>query len=254
MGETPHNRFQDFFEEGHYLALKNHLYNYLLRKRAVEKTLDPPPEGLVLEIGSGISPVMTRARRIVYSDLSWDALAVLRQAQPRAGHVVADGTRLPFSSGSAECVISSEVLEHVENDRQAIAEIARVLAPGGAFVVTFPHRQFYFAADDRFVRHYRRYELSDMLERLEAAGLQPVHVRKVLGPLEKLTMFSIVSAFALVQKLGLGAGGRQSSGFIRFAAPIFRLANRLFSVVARFDAWLMPRALATVLLVKARKQ
>jgi hypothetical protein len=50
------NRFQDFFENEKYVSLKNHLYNYLLRRRAVEKAMQNEPKELVLEIGSGISP------------------------------------------------------------------------------------------------------------------------------------------------------------------------------------------------------
>ncbi len=39
MDSNDGNRFADFFKEGKYVTLKNHLYNYLLRKRAIEKCL-----------------------------------------------------------------------------------------------------------------------------------------------------------------------------------------------------------------------
>lgn len=93
------NRFQSLFEEDKYVILKNYLYNYLLRKLAVEKNLLQERPELILEVGSGISPVMTRTNRIIYSDLSFRALQILKHAHGKGWYVVADGMRLPFKSG-----------------------------------------------------------------------------------------------------------------------------------------------------------
>ncbi len=50
----------------------------------------------------------------------------------------ADVTKLPFADGSFDVVICSEVLEHIEDNRTAVAELVRVLKPGGDLVVTVP--------------------------------------------------------------------------------------------------------------------
>ena len=65
MNHSKTNRFQDFFEESKYTLLKNYLYNYRLRKMAVEKSLQNENIKLILEVGSGISPVMTRTNLII---------------------------------------------------------------------------------------------------------------------------------------------------------------------------------------------
>ncbi len=75
------NRFDDFFKEGNYLILKNHLYNYLLRKRAIEKCVQQETPALILEVGSGISPVMTKFNSTIYSDVSYEAVRLLKQIQ-----------------------------------------------------------------------------------------------------------------------------------------------------------------------------
>lgn len=54
MNHSKANRFQNFFEENKYTLLKNYLYNYLLRKMAVEKSLQHENIKLILEVGSGI--------------------------------------------------------------------------------------------------------------------------------------------------------------------------------------------------------
>lgn len=255
MTSNNENRFDDFFENEKYVSLKNYLYNYLIRKRAVEKAMQNEKKELVLEIGSGISPVLTSWDRIVYSDLSASALRMLKQIHGKGQYVVADAMNLPFEADSFSHVISSEVLEHLEDDRKSLREIARVTKPDGVLIVTFPHRHFYFAHDDRFVNHYRRYEISEMISRLEDVGFYPVHMRKVLGPLEKLTMLPVTICVSVLQNLN------QKKRFKKMQAPppdilinLFKWLNRFYAGLAWIDAMIMPRALSTVLLIKAKKK
>ncbi|MCX5832500.1 MAG: hypothetical protein NT140_11565 [Deltaproteobacteria bacterium] len=67
------NRFDDFFADNACVLLKNHLYNYLLRRRAVRKCLSAEIGELTLEVGSGLSPMTEASDRIVYSELSFSA-------------------------------------------------------------------------------------------------------------------------------------------------------------------------------------
>lgn len=248
------NRFQEFFEEDRYVSLKNYLYNYLLRKAAVEKSLQRERPELILEVGSGISPVMTRTGRIVYSDVSLTAIQNLKRTHKTGYHVVADGLKLPFKPGVFSHTICSEVLEHLEDDRRALRELARVMRPAGRLIVTFPHKRLYFANDDRFVQHLRRYEIHEMKTRLKDAGLTPICVQKVLGPLEKLTMSFVVFCFSKTRKYGSRKGKQpQNKRVTNIAAPLFKWANRVYMGIVWLDAKIMPRALATVVLIQAEK-
>ena len=255
MKQSEGNRFQEFFMDDKYIILKNYLYNYLLRKHAVEKTFRNEKHDITLEVGSGISPVVTADNHIVYSDLSLLALRQLKQSLGKGMYVVADGMQLPFRSGSFSHAISSEVLEHLEDDRKALNEIARVIKPSGSFIVTFPHRRFYFANDDRFVKHFRRYELSEMKDRIKESGLNPVFVRKVLGPLEKITMCMAIFFFSMVQRFHKSNEKHaQSSRNLFLFSYFFKLINRLYAGLVWIDAIIMPKALSTVLLIKAVKK
>jgi SAM-dependent methyltransferase len=94
--------------------------------------------------------------------------------------VVGDALRLPFPSDSFDRVIAAEVLEHIPDDRSAVAELARVLRPGGTLAVTVPRwwpELFTWALSDDYHNtpggHVRIYRRAVLVERLGQAGLEP---------------------------------------------------------------------------------
>lgn len=254
MSQDTGNRFDDFFAEPAYLALKNRLYNYQVRKRAVRERLPRQGDGMTLEVGSGISPISPATDRTVFTELSFSALRCLKTMQAAGHYVVADATSLPFKRGVFRNAVCSEVLEHIEEDLGAIGQMASVLEEGGRLIVTFPHRRDFFTVDDRFVGHHRRYELTEMIGMLERSGLRSLSVAKVLGPLEKLTMGSVAAFLAVIPSIGRSSaapdiGRRPPAGLVK----IFELINRLYAGLARIDARIAPLRLAMVLLAVAEK-
>lgn len=247
------NRFQDFFLEDNYISLKNFFYNYRIRKNSIEKKLKTEKIGLILEVGSGISPVITFSDSIVYSDLSFTALKILKQQNVKGAYVVADAMNLPFKNAIFSHTISSEVLEHLSDDQCAIKELNRVMKCLGRTIITFPHRKFYYSIDDRFVCHFRRYELFEMIKKLEDENFQVICIKKVLGPLEKITMHFAVFCYSLVLKLKSKKTSRFSInrwGFniIRFC---FKWANIIYMSLALADAKIMPLSLSAVIMIEA---
>jgi SAM-dependent methyltransferase len=254
MTNSRENRFEDFFADEAYVALKNHLYNYRLRRRAINRCLAKERIHRILEVGSGLSPMLEASDRIVYSELSFPALRMLKKNQGLGSYVVADASHLPFKAGSFSQVICSEVLEHLPEDQSALHEMAAAMSPRGSLILTFPHRRFYFALDDRFVNHFRRYELDEMEAKLAETGLSPVEVQKVLGPLEKVTMWSVVLMISIIKSFENQKGTegpKRGSG--KVISKCFQWFNRLYALPVRLDAFLAPRRLAAVLLVRAVK-
>ena len=255
MDSNDVNRFADLFKEGKYVTLKNYLYNYLLRKRAIAKCLQQQSPASILEVGSGISPVVTKFKHIVYSDLSYKAIKILKQTQKTGYYVVADGMHLPFKSNGFSHIICSEVLEHLENDLQALKEMARALKqPSGNLIITVPHRKCYFTNDDYFVKHQRRYELSEIKSRLIVSGLVPVQMQKVLGPLEKITMILVVFFFTIIQKHRPDKNIEKNERFFPFIALfaiMFKWINLFYQGFVWLDAKIMPRSFSSVILINS---
>ena len=97
----------------------------------------------------------------------------------RAAAVQGDALHLPFPDGSFDRVICSEVLEHIADDRAAMAELARVLRPGGTMAITVP--RFFpelvnWALSDEYHMvpggHVRIYRRSVIEDRLRGVGLK----------------------------------------------------------------------------------
>lgn len=93
--------------------------------------------------------------------------------------VSADAGRLPFADGTFDVVIASEVLEHIPADAAAMAELARVVRPGGRVAVTVPRampERICWALSTAYHQtpggHVRIYRGDDLRARLEAAGLR----------------------------------------------------------------------------------
>jgi hypothetical protein len=122
-------------------------------------------------------------------------------------------------------------------------------------VITFPLRKAYFSKDDRFVHHYRRYERKEMEKLLRQADLAPVVTRKVLGPLEKLTMIVAVTIFSTLPCISFGGHieGPEGMWVARIIRTLFLAANRLYAGLAWLDGWIALQRLASVLLMKAVK-
>jgi SAM-dependent methyltransferase len=103
------------------------------------------------------------------------------QQVPSAARAVAvggDATAMPFEDASFDAVIAAEVLEHVPDDTRAMAEIARVLKPGGRLAVTvpawLPERICWRLSDDYHNvpgGHVRIFTRPELQAKLHRAGL-----------------------------------------------------------------------------------
>jgi SAM-dependent methyltransferase len=108
------------------------------------------------------------------------AMAEAGEARPPARAEVAcgDATSMPFPDGTFDRVIAAEVLEHIPADQRALAEIARVLRPGGLVAVTvpawLPERVCWRLSDAYHGKpggHVRIYTRAELAAKLRRAGL-----------------------------------------------------------------------------------
>lgn len=105
-------------------------------------------------------------------------------ASARAEAVVGDALALPYPDGTFDCVIASEILEHVPADDAVIDELIRVLKIGGALVVTvprwLPERVCWLLSEEYHSNeggHVRIYRASQLRAKITGAGMAFSHTR-----------------------------------------------------------------------------
>jgi SAM-dependent methyltransferase len=105
-----------------------------------------------------------------------------------AAAAVADGQRLPFPDASFDRIIAAEVMEHIPDDEQAAAELARVLKPGGTLAITVPAwlpEVVCWKLSDEYHApkveggHVRIYTEAELRRKLAATGLEPAGSHQV---------------------------------------------------------------------------
>ena len=156
------------------------------------------PGDRVLDLGCGAGrhafEAARRGAQVVACDLDlgelkdvrglFGAMADAGELPDDAGGVAVNGNALslPFPDASFDRIIASEVMEHIDDDSGAAAELARVLKPGGTIAVTVPSwlpERICWALTDEYHAphvpggHVRIYTEATLRRRLRDAGLQP---------------------------------------------------------------------------------
>jgi SAM-dependent methyltransferase len=148
----------------------------------------------VLDMGCGAGrhafEMYRRGADVIAFDMDADELAGVKElfvAMQEAGEVPlgaeadvkqGDALSLPFADGEFDRVIAAEVLEHIPDDEIAIAELVRVLRPGGSIAVTVPRwlpEKVCWALSDAYHEveggHVRIYTGDELVGKLEKVGL-----------------------------------------------------------------------------------
>jgi SAM-dependent methyltransferase len=147
-----------------------------LRWDALEPLL-PPPGARALDIGAGTAAIGSfLADRYDYVGIEPDPdshAAAVDRIGPRG--VVRN---MPFeeleATGDFDLVCALEVLEHIEDDRGALAGWVRHLRPGGTLIVSVPQGRDRYSEGDARLGHFRRYDPQELEGKLGDSGLTDV--------------------------------------------------------------------------------
>lgn len=155
-----------------------------LRWDVVQRRLPPLDRStVVLELGAGQGAVAARlAERARYIGVEPDpaSRAVATGRLPTHARMLADVDEVDTP---ADVLCSFEVLEHLDDDVGTLRRWLEHLRPGGTVVVSVPAWPERFGPWDRAAGHVRRYDVPDLVETLEGAGLVDVVVEAYGFPL-----------------------------------------------------------------------
>jgi SAM-dependent methyltransferase len=143
------------------------------------------PQSWVLVDGCGIGMYVRAFREVtpnvVGLDIEPERVADSRAHSPLVN--VAAGEFLPYPTHHFDIILSHEVIEHVQDDALAVAEMARVLKPGGRAIIFCPNRLYPFETHGHYWRgeyHFGNTPLINYLPNTFRNKLAP-HVRAYTG-------------------------------------------------------------------------
>ena len=172
----------------------------------------------VLEIGSGIGTFSTRIATdpkvkdltCVEIDLSCSATAreALAAAQVRkpVEHIVADYLGTPLKKNDYDTALLINVLEHLQDDRAAVAKAHSELRTDGTLVIFVPAFGLLMSGLDRRLGHYRRYTTGSLRKLLEGSGFTVTALR----------YYNLTGFFGWLWRFRIRGRTEQSPGMVRF--------------------------------------
>ena len=155
-----------------FLPLKHHMF-YCLDRFIEQYGLHGP----FLEIGCGRGDVSAYLARKGWRGTAIDfSDAAVAQASSNLRpfpEIAVRKQSLGEVTGAFACIIMWDVLEHIEDDRDALRMVHHLLRPGGQLLLAVPSNPREWRWDDEFYGHFRRYTVEDMTEKLTQAGIPP---------------------------------------------------------------------------------
>lgn len=144
-------------------------------------------------VGDMRSPASQEAFHSIFAGLGKDALCISVGGGPQRAHpalvnvnlgifpnvdVAGDAYELPYAKGVVDAVHCEAVLEHLEFPDRAVAEMYRVLRPGGQLFAATPFLQVFHGYPD----HYQNFTLTGHVRLFERAGLSILSAGTCVGP------------------------------------------------------------------------
>jgi SAM-dependent methyltransferase len=168
---------RDFELQTHHVEDRHWWYRG--RRTVLERViagLQLPRPARILDAGCGSGRNMVELGRlgtVTGVELSGTSVSLARQRE--AGEVIEGSVlEMPFDSNSFDLAVSLDVIEHLEQEVDALAELRRVVAPGGSLLVTVPAYGWLWSGHDEINHHHRRYTRRSLQRVAEDAGWKQV--------------------------------------------------------------------------------
>jgi SAM-dependent methyltransferase len=158
-------------EQGHFwFRARNALIQWALDKYF-------PNAESFFEIGCGTGYVLAGIREkflrmhLVGSDIFMDGLVFAKGRLPAVELYQMDARRIFFES-EFDVVGAFDVLEHLVEDENALAQMFNAARPGGGLLLTVPQQRYLWSASDQFAMHQRRYSRAELRAKVRSAGFE----------------------------------------------------------------------------------
>ena len=190
--------------------------------------------GPVLDAGCGTGTMLRHLERfgeVQGVDADPEAIRFCRERGEQRVCLVPAAAALPFPDASFGLVTALDVVEHIEDDAAAMAEIARVLAPGGMALLTVPAFPSLWGRQDEIAHHVRRYRANGLRRLVTGPGLELEHLTHF-----NTLLFAPIAAIRLARRVVPQRGELRSDFELTRPGRLDGLLARLFAAEAPLAA------------------
>lgn len=195
--DYPDNGFdltQEYSTSSFWVRSRSRLFKYL-----VEKYLPKAEKVKFLEVGCGTGDFLRQLvgnsrLEITGSEIYLKGLQYAQKNLPQVSFVQFDVTQGPIDD-QFDMVVSFDVLEHVEEDVQALANIHNMLNTNGVVIISVPQHMFMWSELDVLVKHKRRYSRRELCEKLTSTGYEVTYATSFV-----FTLFPIMCLSRLLER------------------------------------------------------
>ena len=149
------------------------------------KKFTPYLRGEILEVGCGIgnfSKALTKYGQVWAIDINQNYLKKIRERISQriiVGYGDIEKGRYFFNKKTFDAIVCLNVLEHIKDDNKAIANLSKLLKPGGHLIVLIPAHPAIYGKIDSMVGHYRRYTKEEIIGKIKRVNLNILRYRRL---------------------------------------------------------------------------
>lgn len=134
-----------------------------------------------------------------------EAIEFAKKIAPKVGVIQSSFPSSQIPSDTYDVAVLLDVVEHLEDDTAALADVKRALKKGGVALLTVPAFMFLWTKHDERAHHFRRYRKSELVHAIRVAGLEPEFV--------SYYNFFLFPLIALVRIITKASGREEGSDF-----------------------------------------
>ncbi len=237
-------------ENSFWVSSRNRLF-----KRLVQQHLLPSGKTKFLEIGCGTGDfiqqiVHTENLEITGSEVYLKGLVYAKKNLPNLDFVQFDVTQGKIGQ-QFDIITAFDVIEHIDNDHAALANINQMLNKDGVVILSVPQHMFLWSRLDEIVKHKRRYSKRELVAKLKENGFEISYATSFV--------FALFPLMALSRLFDKGPDKSQSDErALEKRVKFSGVLNAILNVIMRIDEGLIKLGISLpfggTLVVVARKR
>lgn len=190
-----------------------------------------------LEIGCGTGFVLSGIEKaypqlnLFGSELFCEGLKYASKRVKNCELFQMDARNIPFKN-EFDIIGAFDVLEHLKEDEEVLAQLYKAVTNQGGIILTVPQHEFLWSQEDDAACHVRRYNVKDLIKKVEQSGFQVKFVTSFV---------SLVFPFMLISRFSKKINKKNSDSMSEFRIP--RFINNILEEILLFEQKLINRGI-----------